>query len=384
MWNDQAYLSFYPNLAPSGIPETANRVVIPNLWKDYDATIKYTTTEDLANYALKTDIPEGGGGNYLEFQVEGNGGVGYTRFSHPASGPTTATPVLAIQGYGSDGQSTHTYIGDGTIEVYENEDYNKTIPLNLKAVRLDFGNATVTKDDYPLTIKATGFDNVLKAEMWFGNVLTIGPAEHYDIAFKWNDTPFLTFATNTVESNYDSTNRVVIPNLWKDYNATDKYMTTQDLANQSMTVTHLCPIDPQHTIDDFIVGAPVYMTGKVFNHVGKEWVPSTRDNSIDCISSVKTRGTWKEYLGICTSKTDKEIRFASHGDFLVKVSDSSTYGIGDSVYIEETEDLNNPGKLIPVLKILSENIPLTAKIMRMTVGIVTSIIDTKTISVFRE
>ena len=93
---------------------------------------------------------------------------------------------------------------------------------------------------------------------------------------------------------------------------------------------------------------------------------------------MKTNGSWKEYLGICTSKTDKEIRFASHGDFLVKVSDSSTFGIGDSVYIEDVE---HEGKLIPVLKILSDNIPLTSKIQRTTVGIVTSIIDESTISV---
>ena len=35
------------------------------------------------------------------------------------------------------------------------------------------------------------------------------------------------------------------------------------------------------------------------------------------------------------------------------------------------------------MELLSEDIPLTTKINRMTVGIVTSIIDSKTISVFR-
>ena len=149
----------------------------------------------------------------------------------------------------------------------------------------------------------------------------------------------------------------------------------------SQTVTHLCPISEEHNIDDFIIGAPVYLTGKVFKKVNNDWLPTTKEDSIDCISSVKTNGSWKEYLGICTSKTDKEIRFASHGDFLVKVSDSSTFGIGDSVYIEDVE---HEGKLIPVLKILSDNIPLTSKIQRTTVGIVTSIIDESTISVFRD
>ena len=112
------------------------------------------------------------------------------------------------------------------------------------------------------------------------------------------------------------------------------------------------------------------------------WNKSAVNDSIDCIPSVKTNGTWKEYLGICThiDKESKEIKFATHGDYLVKVNDSSTYGIGDTVYIEDHE-YNN--KIIPVLKILSEDIPLTTKINRMTVGIVTSIIDSKTISVFR-
>ena len=169
------------------------------------------------------------------------------------------------------------------------------------------------------------------------------------------------------------------------YNYTEEifteYVTKEDLANQSQTITHLAPISEEYSINDFIVGAPVYMTGKVYNRLGDDWILTTVNDSIDCIPSVKTNGTWKEYLGICTSKTDKEIRFATHGDYLVKVNDSSTYGIGDTVYIEDYEYDN---KIIPVLKILSEDIILTTKINRMTVGIVTSIIDSKTISVFRE
>ena len=51
------------------------------------------------------------------------------------------------------------------------------------------------------------------------------------------------------------------------------YVTTEDLANQSQTVTHLCPISEEHTIEDFIVGAPVYLTGKVFKKIKDEWFP---------------------------------------------------------------------------------------------------------------
>ena len=172
-----------------------------------------------------------------------------------------------------------------------------------------------------------------------------------------------------------------------------KYVTNEDLANQSQTITHLAPISEEYSINDFIIGAPVYMTGKVYVKENKRWYKSTVNDSIDCIPSVKTNGTWKEYLGICTSKTDKEIRFATHGDYLVKVDDSSTYGIGDTVYIEHvirdnisksTDSAQGNTVSIPVLKILSEDIPLTTKINRMTVGIVTSIIDSKTISVIKD
>ena len=149
----------------------------------------------------------------------------------------------------------------------------------------------------------------------------------------------------------------------------DERYTLKTELQQSMTITHLAPIDEELDINSFVIGAPVYMTGKVYIKDWKNdiWNKSSVNDSIDCIPSVKTNGTWKEYLGICThiDKESKEIKFATHGDYLVKVNDSSTYGIGDTVYIEDHE-YNN--KIIPVLKILSEDIPLTTKINRMTVG----------------
>ena len=172
----------------------------------------------------------------------------------------------------------------------------------------------------------------------------------------------------------------------------DKLISESEL-QQSMTITHLAPIDEELDINSFVIGAPVYMTGSAYVKENKRWNKSTVNDSIDCIPSVKTNGTWKEYLGICThilpetrengvlSHNRGEIKFATHGDYLVKVDDSSTYGIGDTVYIEHVIRDNIS---IPVLKILSEDIPLTTKINRMTVGIVTSIIDSKTISVIKD
>ena len=142
----------------------------------------------------------------------------------------------------------------------------------------------------------------------------------------------------------------------------------------SHTITHLCPIASEYSISDFVVGAPVYMSGKVYKHVKDEWVESTASDTTDCISSVCTNGTWKKYLGICVEiVNEKEIKFASHGDYLVKVSDSSVFGVGDTVY-------NDDG----ILKILSDEANINTKIKRMTVGVVTSIIDSSTLAVFKE
>ena len=42
------------------------------------------------------------------------------------------------------------------------------------------------------------------------------------------------------------------------------YYVLKSELQQSMTITHLAPIDEQLDINSFIVGAPVYMTGKVY------------------------------------------------------------------------------------------------------------------------
>ena len=153
-----------------------------------------------------------------------------------------------------------------------------------------------------------------------------------------------------------------------------KIVTEFDLANQSKTVTHLCPISEEHNIDDFIIGAPVYLTGKVFKKVNNDWFPTTKEDSIDCISSVKTNGTWREYLGICTSKTDKEIRFASHGDFLVTVDDSSTFKVGDIIHLTDSGGIG----------VIDDDTALTVKVSRSIIGVVTRVVDGRTVAVFKD
>ena len=193
----------------------------------------------------------------------------------------------------------------------------------------------------------------------------------------------------------------------------DERYTLKTELQQSMTITHLAPIDEELDINSFVIGAPVYMTGNVYikDWENEIWNKSIINDSIDCIPSVKINGTWKEYLGICThilseskengtdslsrervlqtlepqsgeaanevlSRNCGEIRFATHGDYLVKVSDSSKFNIGDTIYIDFGENSSE-------IKILTEDISLNTKIQRTTIGIITSILDETTVSVFK-
>ena len=158
------------------------------------------------------------------------------------------------------------------------------------------------------------------------------------------------------------------------------YYGVNPYVSKSFTVTHISPIDENYTYDDFTIGLPVYMSGKVYvkDYENKIWKLSTRNDTIDCISSIKPTGVLKEYLGICVSKETDEITFASHGDFLVKVGDSSKYEIGDIIYIND--NINNSISI----SVLDENTPLTAKINKSIIGTITSIIDSEFVAVFRD
>ena len=149
------------------------------------------------------------------------------------------------------------------------------------------------------------------------------------------------------------------------------------------TITHYCPIEQDlNNIDDFVVGAPVYLTGKVYKYVENKFVPSTESDTTDCICSVKTNGKWNEFVGICTSKDDKCITFATHGDYLVRVTDTSCYGIGDEVFVDDGA-AGSDGVCAGELKTLTGQTAITSKIRRTTVGIITAKISDTMLSVFK-
>ena len=63
------------------------------------------------------------------------------------------------------------------------------------------------------------------------------------------------------------------------------------------------------------------------------------------------------------------IRFASHGDYLFRVDDERLYKVGDELLYNGI--------------IVDEDVTITSKIRRMTVGIVTGIIGEGLVAVFK-
>ena len=95
---------------------------------------------------------------------------------------------------------------------------------------------------------------------------------------------------------------------------------------------------------------------------------------MDCICEVKPEGTVGEYVGICVAFVDNEGRFtnesnenivsvlfATGGDFYFNVADSSKYKIGDVILLDGT--------------VLKDDMALTGRIAKMTVGKITAKIN---------
>ncbi len=141
------------------------------------------------------------------------------------------------------------------------------------------------------------------------------------------------------------------------YNTTtSKWVLSIDVPGQSMTITHRAPIT--EPIENYIIGNPVFNAG-VFGNI----------TPINCIPSVKSTGTYREYLGIIVRINEDSIDFATHGDYLFRVNNSSNYHIGDIL----TYDGN----------IIADDTFINSKIMTSIVGKVTAIIEENTVAVFK-
>ena len=157
--------------------------------------------------------------------------------------------------------------------------------------------------------------------------------------------------------------------------------------NLNTTITHNAPVT--ENIDKYDIGKPVFLSGQVYHYdTSSQMYIEGHRNAENCIPSVKSSGSYREYLGICVAKhesresvtigdviksdviiNENTIDFATHGDFIFKVDDSSEYSIGDTVLYDGS--------------ILDDEIPLTNRLRSSIAGIVTGIIDKNTITLFK-
>lgn len=167
------------------------------------------------------------------------------------------------------------------------------------------------------------------------------------------------------------------------------------------TSVHIAPIN--EPITSFQIGMPVFTTGAIHmfltspsteeegktvgvfvpvdNSGLEEHVPGTRNPAVECITSLKTSGSWKQFLGICVERIPKgtilggiEIQqdavvFATHGDFYFRVNNTDIYEIGDII----TFDGNK----------LSDDLRITTKVIQSIVGKVTGRLDDHILTVFK-
>ncbi|KAH0786394.1 minor tail protein [Histomonas meleagridis] len=161
---------------------------------------------------------------------------------------------------------------------------------------------------------------------------------------------------------------------------------TGGLEQINTTIIHNAPVEEDLT--QFQIGSPVFLTGNVYA-LTNEGKYVTNTSSTDCIPSVKTSGTYKEYLGICVAKhgtgykasigdvikreieiLQDTIDFATHGDFYFRVNNTADYEIGDVVLFDGNK--------------LSDDLVITTKILNSIVGKVTGKIDEHLLSIFKE
>ena len=148
-----------------------------------------------------------------------------------------------------------------------------------------------------------------------------------------------------------------------------KLLVDKTVRQSNTTITHYAPIE--EPIANYQIGYPTFMSGKVYKRVENNWTLSTSTDSTDCICSCITTGTSKTFAGVITSIDAKQnsITFATHGDYLFKVNDSSKYNVGDTICYD--------GSVIDV------NTTPTIAIQQSIIGKVSSIVDSTTLAIFK-
>ena len=273
--------------------------------------------------------------------------------------------------------------GDGKLNMYDNNDY-KFMSLGDKQVTgekhtfLNFGNSLGFYGDNETSLSIRKQDDTKLFS--FGEDKNRPDTQAVDTYLEFNRSDSTTSYEWRI---YSLSNH----NL-DFYNYQGKragYIDCTSNKQMNTTITHNAPLTED--LDKYEIGAPVFMSGKVYKLEDGKYINET--DSINCIPSVKPTGYYKEFLGIVVAKHKKgdkitigdvvkrdiiiqqdTIDFATHGDFYFKVRDSWPYQPGDIILYDGN--------------IVRESQPITTRIQRMIVGVVTAIIDPDTVAIFKD
>ena len=273
--------------------------------------------------------------------------------------------------------------GNGKLNMYDNNDY-KFMSLGDKQVTgekhtfLNFGNSLGFYGDNETSLSIRKQDDTKLFS--FGEDKNRPGTETVDTYLEFNRSDSTTSYEWRI---YSLSNH----NL-DFYNYQGKragYIDCTSNKQMNTTITHNAPLTED--LDKYEIGAPVFMSGKVYKLEDGKYINET--DSINCIPSVKPTGYYKEFLGIVVAKHKKgdkitigdvvkrdiiiqqdTIDFATHGDFYFKVRDSWPYQPGDIILYDGN--------------IVRESQPITTRIQRMIVGVVTAIIDPDTVAIFKD
>ena len=266
------------------------------------------------------------------------------------------------------GDALHFHDTTGTIqasfELTKSTYYGSHHPLKTKSIDVEYINDCYVPHGYP--------DEVLPLEMFI-------PVVKYDSVMEIGK--YIDFHS-TANTDYDV-------RLMCDGNKLILKSRGGTTTNLNTTVTHNAPINED--LCSFQLGAPVFTTGSIYHYdpMTHTYVSGTGGGFTDCIPSVKTTGSYRQYLGICvgiheagcklyvgdTVKSEVEIQqptitFASHGDYLFRVNDSSQYQVGDIVLFDGNK--------------LDDDLIITSKIQQSIVGKVSGIVDEHLLAIFKD
>ena len=258
--------------------------------------------------------------------------------------------------------TTVTSIGSNTTEIFSDR---TVFRQRIDAPSININN-TSTDNQNALTITQPN----LAANKYTQILVGKGTADNQYIRIGYQQGTYLFGYISTT----GSTTQMIFDNNGTTFNRPAYFMYDVDIkgklkTNGSNTITHLAPIEGNST---FTIGSSAFMSGKVYKRINDEWISSTPDDRTDCICSVVNAGNHKSFVGVVVSidEENHSLTFASQGDFMFNVDDTSLYEIGDVILYDGC--------------ILEDDLTVTSKLHQSIVGKITSIIDEHTLAVFRD